>query len=182
MILAREQLGIMTTNAEFLQLMAQAYADDRHAFDRLTVLRSSDNPEIRTTAILAVSAILDSMERNYLLAQNNLTPNWKGIGIDPDTNSLQQLEAFYGVQDQAVRKHLLDYVAKTDRYSKRDRFDFVVMVLQHDDHLSMVNQACEIMDHESKLGVNVLAANRYVVWWQENRSKSDGTNTVELHP
>lgn len=180
--LAQMQLEIMKTNADFLQLMTRAYADDRVAFDRLVDLRFSSNPEISKSANNVVNMIVNLLDINFKLAKNNLTANWKGIGIEPSTNSLQQLEFLYPFETAGAKKFLLEYIATSERFPKAERLDFVIKALQDDSSLSIKNQACEIMNDESGLGKNILGAPDYITWWKNNRLAYAITNNSVAHP
>jgi hypothetical protein len=179
-IVAHQQLELMQTNTYLLQVIAQSYADDRKAFDCLVGLRFSQDQQISNTAVRAVNTIVNSLHRNYQLKRALSRPIWSEMGIDPETNTLPQLGNFYGKQFAEDRIFLLIYIADTDRFPKYDRFDYVVNAIKYETFVSVENAACEIMGEESKTNWNVLGNQKYLEWWENNKSKYVNTNSATV--
>jgi len=133
---AGETLKKLDATIDFTLIIAEAEADSRPAFDRLVEMRSSTDSRISSIAINTVNKISSALEENYLISKNTLTANWQGIGIDPNTNSLQQLKIFYEQNSPSFKKYLINYIATTDRFPKIDRLDFLAGVIRNDVSLS----------------------------------------------
>ena len=128
-----------------------------------------------------MGAIVEHQETDNLIFANTITTKWEAFGIDPNTNSLLQLEFFYATKPWSFRSHLLKYIASADRFPKVDRLDFVAHIIRDEPKLSVEYEACRIMDDEAKLGMNVLGAKNYLEWWEKNRPNYV-TNTPAAHP
>jgi hypothetical protein len=178
---ANETLQKLDETIDFTLLVAEAESDNRLAFDRLVEISSSNNPRFSSVARNTVDKIISASEESYLISKNNLTANWQGIGIDPNTNTLQQLKIFYEQHMPSIRKYLISYIATADRFTKIERLDFVAKIIQNDVFLSAKINACYMMDEEAKLHKNIMAANEYLVWWEKNRPNYN-TNASVIHP
>lgn len=178
---ADDTLKKLDATIDFTLLIAEAEADNRLAFDHLVEMQSSTDPRIASIAHNTVNKILSALEESYLISKNNLSANWQGIGIDPNTNSLQQLKTFYEQHPPPLKKYIIGYIATTDRFPKIDRLDFIADIIRSDVSLSARNNACFAMNEEAKLNKNIMAANEYLVWWEKNRSNYN-TNAPAIHP
>jgi hypothetical protein len=179
-VFAREQLESMKTNSDLLLAIAGSFADDRPAFDSLKAMRFSEDPMISRTAWEAVGTIINTLDARYKLEKVYVTAKWDVIGINPETNTLEQLINFYGRRSPAVRIFLLNYIAGADRFPKYEKLDFVAQVIEHEQSLSTVNAACEIMGDESKMSLNVMGTHDYIDWWNQNKLKYADTNAATV--
>ena len=90
-------LSEVRLTTEFSLLVAKTLSDDYQAFEQVRQITFIAASPLRKTAANAVNVALTRAEIESLNSET-LAPAWNAIGIDPNTNSLDQLRQFFFTQ------------------------------------------------------------------------------------
>lgn len=152
--------------SEFHELAIHVKNDNRFAFDRLMKI-SADSSNSRSLQALALVNNLPSE-----LAVSNLlrsSVNWKGLGIDPKTADISMFE---GIMPKLRPLHnigVMETVWEAQHLSKKERIQFLIDIMINTPSLRCLDIACDLLNEESKVGLNILRWQRYVEWWEANK-------------
>jgi len=169
--LAHNQLIILQTNADFLQLVAKSMSDDRDAYDQLIKISYLKDSPLNQAADNVVCSATEIAMADVNVWGKNIDFQWENFGVNPATNSLQDFKELYfsHPKEAPVRYFIVLQVFDDSRFSELERFDFLNMVLQQDKSIRVAEAACELMDAKAKMHRTVASANRYVEWFKTNR-------------
>jgi hypothetical protein len=177
-----ESLKQMDAAIAFSLIIAKAQNDNAAAFGDLIQISASTNSPFASAATGLVNTILHEVETEVILESESVGIHWELYNINPDKATLPELISFYSAHPDSVliRFNVVQQIFNSERFSERDRFDFVSKVIQTDNSLKMVQLCCNLMTPKSKLRFNLLRASAYVSWWGENRDSF--TNAVATVP
>jgi hypothetical protein len=165
-------LADVRSATEFSLIVAKASCDDRGSFVQLLQIASDKNSPVSQSADSVATFIMESVNANTILWENQLYFKWELFGINPNTNSLQQFKDFYLAHSKEApsRFYAIRQIFNDNRFSETDRYDFLGQVLQQDNSLIVVNEACSLIDKTAGLHFTIGAAPLYYQWIEKHRA------------
>jgi hypothetical protein len=171
---ATNELANVREANEFTLLIAEAFGDNFGAFEKLTQIQNDLNSPFREIAGKTVSSVITRYATEPATFENMTYP----FEFDPATNSLEQLKSYYITTGFVPAKiFLLKNIYTQDRFPKADRIGFAIKVLSSDPSISLRNYACFLVNKEAKLGCVLDGISRYIVWWNDSKSKYSNIST-----
>jgi hypothetical protein len=155
-------------------LIAKANSDDFNAFSQLVnIAENNDTPlEQREIAYKTTTAI---QSREYVASLPNplVTFFWDKAGLDKDKSSIEDMEKDFNVNSNGVYNQtaILDAIYGVQRFSKYERLDFIMKVLQTSPSIAVRAKALNIVQNESKDLHGIMALNYQIDWWNANKDK-----------
>jgi hypothetical protein len=179
---ANDSLAKLDAATEFSVLVSRAQNDDRAAFIQLANIGVSTNSPFAQSAKSIADTIIQEVQTGTIVDDSAVTIHWDLYGINPDTDSLQQLEEAYSAHPNSmwVRFNLAKQIFGNSRFSELDRYDFLAKVMQSDNSLKVVQLAVNLMTPKSNIRLNFMWTDSYLQWWARNRSNF--TNTPTANP
>lgn len=167
--LARATAGIAELEAvtEFTQIVVAAQNDDRRAFDRLHSLAQDARSPFRARALQAWTTVFEEHSKPFFVS--GFTIPWLP-NIDPSHLPLAVLARDYWAAPAQLRPALLEFIASRNDFSKQDRLNFLLEVLERDESLRAVEYAGRFFGQLSGAGLKPMAVDAFKDWWSKNRS------------
>jgi hypothetical protein len=179
---ANDSLKKLDAATEFSLIVSKAQNDDRAAFVQLANIGSSSNSPFAQSAKSIADTIIQEVQTGTIVDYSIVTIHWDLYGINPDTDSLQQLEQAYSNHSNSmwVRFNVVKQIFESSRFSELERYDFLAKVMQSDNSLKVVQLAVNLMTPKSNIRLNFMWTDSYLQWWKKNRSNF--TNTPTANP
>src|SRR3989339_686702 len=104
---------------------------------------------------------------------------WDKTGLDPIKTSLEDfMEICKSAQPWGGRFTWIPTVLETvwgqERFPKAERLQFLFDVIKNTKSLRVLRKACQLLDQEAKLGINVIGYKAYIEWWEKNKDSFKG--------
>jgi hypothetical protein len=161
-----KQLSEINKITDFSMLLFAAQNGDRNAFDSMINLSRADN-KFSKFSIMAAQDITDTM---YSTISLDIKFNWEGRNINPDDLSIDEFSTIYNDVHYRLRPFLLSELWKSNKFTKKEKLEFLYSVIKTDSSLKALKKACQLMDKEAELNKNILAYKLYLKWWEDNKS------------
>jgi hypothetical protein len=177
---ANDSLKKLDAATEFSLLVSKAQNDDRAAFIQLGNIGTSSSSPFAQSAKSIADTIIQEVQTGTIVDYSTVTINWDLYGINPDTDSLQQLEQAYSAHSNSmwVRFNVVKQIFENSRFSELERYDFLAKVMQSDNSLKVVQLAVNLMTPKSNIRLNFIWTDSYLQWWAKNRSNFTNAPTA----
>ena len=79
---------------------------------------------------------------------------------------------FEGIMPKLTPVHnigVMETVWEAQHLSKKERIQFLIDIMINTPSLRCLDIACDLLNEESKVGLNILGWQRYVEWWEANK-------------
>jgi hypothetical protein len=162
---AEESLSRMEEINAFMTLVTKAQNDDRSALNQL-LLRYQTKGPLHDTAVRIIEELVLDLTQTI---RTNPPVNWKIIGVDPQSATLDELRTAFWMVARAFQPAYLRDVWAQNRFPKAERLQFLYDVIGRTNSIRTLQAACSLMDKEAKLGQNFLRAESYQQWWGRNK-------------
>jgi len=172
LVLAETSVALTNLNnaTEFILLVTKAEAGDRAAYFKLNSQQSGLKIE-KAIVLQILEAISAKVEAETLSKEVTTQPLWDIYGIDPKEATLAEFQKYYSNSaNPNGRFSAVRQVFNDNRFSERDRFDFVATVLQNDSDLGILQEACNLVDSKRKSNAGFNHWDTYLLWYYENRA------------
>ena len=162
------EIGLKRLNSitDFSMLLARANNDNRYAFDLLVEIAKKDGvfKELADRAVIEIA--------HEINLQDRIDPKfpWDAYRISPEKAPIEKWRAIYNHIPSLYRPAFLSRFWQQDRFSKHDRLEFLYIIIRSDSSLRTVHRACMLMNNVAKLNKNLLAKERYVEWWEKEKT------------
>jgi hypothetical protein len=174
---AKTAITNINEQLELSSLIVRAENYDRQAFFKLR----DDHTKPEEVAILkkVLNSISQSVHERCGFLQTLYSPTWDIIGVNPDKESYEELLGYckrdsYGPDVKSTsdtRFHILRNVFGNKRFTESQRFAFVAECLRTDNHLLVVEEACELLDTRRNSHRNFMDLDGYLQWYEEHKSE-----------
>ena len=172
-VLREAQVAVsdLEENINFNMLLIKANNDDRPAFNSLVEISKKSGPfrDIANISILQIVSNITSM----LQIQNNYP--WHTLNADPKKISLQEFRNLYKSFHHIHKVAYMDTLMAQQRFSKFEKFQILAEIIKDTISLKELERACQYMNQEAKIDWNILSADKYVQWWEQNKSKYESS-------
>lgn len=152
----------------FTNTITAAQTGNRKAFDQLKVWSEDRSYKFSTQALQAVNTIFEQHSQPFF--RSGLQVPWKE-GVDPSQLNVQQLEQNYNNAPSFLKPALIEYIAKRSDITKKDRMQFLINVIGHDEDLGAVEYAGRYFTQAANLQIKPLATEYLLEWWRDNKDK-----------
>ena len=152
--------------SEFYELATRLRSDDRKAFD--SIMRMTGNPSDPRFA-QACAVINDLPKEVEILNLLEYPVDWKALNIDPGTADISTLTMAMQKLQPIFQTKVMDTVWSTERFSKRDRIQFILDNMVNTSSLRCLDKGCRLLGGESSLNKNFLAWQEYPRWWESHK-------------
>jgi hypothetical protein len=117
----------------------------------------------------ALESIIDAHDSTLMFV--DLKVPWKE-GVDPNRFTMQNLRDIFHTSDKYFRRPLVGYIWGRRDIPARERVDFLIDAIRHDDSLMVVKYASYYL---RTVGHNIksLAVPFILAWWENNKDKID---------
>jgi len=179
---AKDSLKELDAATEFSLIVSKAQNDERAAFWQLVQISASKSSPFAQSAKGIADTILYQVQTETVIEDATVAIHWDLYGINPDKDSLQQLEGFYSAHpdSELIKFCVVKQIFNNRRFAELDRYDFLAKVMESDNSLKVVQLAVNLMTPESNLRLNFMHTDSYLKWWSTNRSHF--TNSSKFNP
>ena len=160
--------------------IVMALNDDRHAFDKLLVLRDAGTNRYK----LAIYETINNITTQNLPINNPFLKQglrWDSLRFNPDTNSWKEfIDLFNHVGERVSESLILQNISEQTRFPRYMKLHLYRELLTSTPSLKILSKTCEILDNESHLNFNILGKQQYLDWINTQLRLCLNTNPVEL--
>lgn len=163
--LAVKELQLYT---EFNTTVLAAQNDNRKAYDQLWAWSEDSSFPFQKAAAQAAQTIMD--QHNPAMIRGGFRVEWKD-GLNPELLSLNELSQAYKSAPPHIRLGILEFVwEQRPDITKRDRLQFLVDVLKHDESLRVVEYAGRYFAQGTGDKLKPIAIGPHLDWWEKNKN------------
>jgi hypothetical protein len=145
-----------------------AQTGNRKAFDEIRRIADSQKPPFSGMALQVFKEIMSKNTPSMYMRPGD--PPWKE-GVNPKKLLIGDLKASYDAAPN-LRPNILSYATSRSDFSKRDRMQFCVEVMQNEQvDLNLVSLAGRYFGDLSGDKLMPLATPQHLAWWEENKDK-----------
>ena len=171
---AEAALVDIQTISIFSTALASVKNDDRLAFDALIDIVGMKREPFSVVALKALLNIVEEFEKTDVSDLYKYEIYWDKTGLDPIKTSLEDfMEICKSAQPWGGRFTWIPTVLETvwgqERFPKAERLQFLFDVIKTTKSLRVLRKACQLLDQEAKLGINVIGYKAYIEWWEKNK-------------
>lgn len=164
---ANDMVKELTSLNEFLLVRTKAQNDDREAYDQLYKWREDKSYIYSELAETSEIRIRMYYHERKDAGMRYLTCDWKKYV--KDVSFEQALNLYYEKTPSPYRPGCVTAIWKTDNFSKKQRIQFLIDVLQNDKNLRAIHIAGTYMQQETGREWNPFSPQTFYNWWEENK-------------
>lgn len=169
---AQKEVGELKDQSSFHNLVLRTQLDDRLSFDKILKIAKEDGP-FKPIAIELTNQIAFSAEpSNSFLIEYKV--DWEKHGVNLKTSNLDELGTAYNKLSALQRPTALREVFAEQRFPLRHRLEIIYTLLKKEASTRALGTACDLMNSEAKLDLNINGYPKYQEWWEANREKYEG--------
>jgi len=167
----KEKLEKINQALFFTNKYMAATVDDRHAFDLLKKLAKDKNHPSNALARQAVIEIVNKHDPSFY--SSNFKIPWKE-GFDPGKLDLSGVEKIYKEVPLSYRPAIIEFVWKSNKFTKHDKMTFMINIIKNDDNLKAVEYAGRFFAQGAGLKIKPLGVEPMLDWWEKNQDSIKG--------
>jgi hypothetical protein len=155
---------------EFSLLVSGVNSDDFAAYEKLSLIESTNL--FSKQAVNLTFLTIDRMGVETL-PNPNVSLMWNNYGVDLKSAPIEQIKRAYDNAGDLryTKKIMLEDIFNQTRFSKRERMEFCVSVLENSPSILLRAEACYLLDQEIHSNHHRLNVQWYIDWWNANKDK-----------
>lgn len=159
---------------DFYGIILRIEGDDRIAFDMLMKISwdSSDSlfHQYRQFRDVARGILNHIPVKVASLRSLSASVDWGLYNVNLDTADMRTF-TFFIEEIKSQQKEIVETVWGIQRFSKKERIQFLIDTIKNTSSLRCLDKACHILSKESKIDENFISWKKYLEWWEANKDK-----------
>ena len=165
---ASKTLSELQQITEFTMTVVAAQNDDRKAFDQLKAWANDKSFPLSARAKQAWNTIFEEHSKPQYISYPKVP--WRE-GLDPSKLTFKDLLQIYGSAPSPLKPMLIEYIWNRQDIPKKDRMQFLIDVMQHDQSLRAVEYAGIFFAQGAQLTIKQMAVDHMLSWWRDNKNE-----------
>jgi tetratricopeptide (TPR) repeat protein len=166
---AQTSVAQVSGSVDLCVTIVKALNDDRAAFAKVLDLVTTGTNIYQTALVETLNAVL-FQQAQYKMPYNQMGIDWKSMGFNPDTNSVEgYVTMFNSLRGPVERTILLQTLSDQNRIPMTSKLGVYASILKSNESLRVLNKVCELVDNQAHLNLLFVQAPKYLEWVQNQR-------------